>query len=64
MIGWLVLLSVLGVSLIPYQALNCNASEEGDLVLHCYFKTELTANLLTLTQASISVLIGPSCVFD
>lgn len=43
-----------------WLALNCNASEEGDPVLHCYFKTELTANLLTLTQASISVLIGPS----
>ncbi|KAG1765095.1 myosin class I heavy chain [Suillus occidentalis] len=43
-----------------WLVLNCNASEEGDPVLHCYFKTELTANLLTLTQASISVLIGPS----
>ncbi|KAG2350737.1 hypothetical protein BDR05DRAFT_943104 [Suillus weaverae] len=43
-----------------WLALNCNASEEGDPILHCYFKTELTANLLTLTQASISVLIGPS----
>lgn len=43
-----------------WLALNCNASEEGDPILHCYFKTELTANLLTLTQASINVLIGPS----
>lgn len=43
-----------------WLALNCNSSEEGDPVLHCRFKTELTANLLTLTQASISVLIGPS----
>ncbi|KAG0700660.1 P-loop containing nucleoside triphosphate hydrolase protein [Suillus ampliporus] len=43
-----------------WLALNCNASEEGDPVLHCHFKTELTANLLTLTQASINVLIGPS----
>ncbi|KAG2155515.1 myosin class I heavy chain [Suillus clintonianus] len=43
-----------------WLALNCNASEEGDPILHCHFKTELTANLLTLTQASINVLIGPS----
>ncbi|KAG1885548.1 P-loop containing nucleoside triphosphate hydrolase protein [Suillus subluteus] len=43
-----------------WLALNCNASEEGDPILHCYFKTELTANLLTLTQASINVLVGPS----
>lgn len=43
-----------------WLALNCNSSDEGDPVLHCRFKTELTANLLTLTQASISVLIGPS----
>ncbi|KAH7886055.1 P-loop containing nucleoside triphosphate hydrolase protein [Phlebopus sp. FC_14] len=39
---------------------NCNASEEGDPVIHCYFKTELVSNLLQLTQASINVLIGPS----
>ncbi|OAX40076.1 hypothetical protein K503DRAFT_28351 [Rhizopogon vinicolor AM-OR11-026] len=43
-----------------WLALNCNASEEGDPVLHCYFKTELTANLLTLTQAGMNVLIGPT----
>ncbi|KAG1754947.1 P-loop containing nucleoside triphosphate hydrolase protein [Suillus paluster] len=43
-----------------WLALNCNASEEGDPVLHCHFKTELTANLLTLTQAAINVVIGPS----
>ncbi|KAI9570317.1 P-loop containing nucleoside triphosphate hydrolase protein [Boletus coccyginus] len=39
---------------------NCNASEEGDPVLHCYFKTELVANLLQLTQASINVIAGPT----
>ncbi|KIJ66224.1 hypothetical protein HYDPIDRAFT_128865 [Hydnomerulius pinastri MD-312] len=39
---------------------NCSASEEGDPVLHCYFKTELVANLLQLTQAAISVVIGPA----
>ncbi|KAL4070693.1 myosin class I heavy chain [Scleroderma citrinum] len=38
---------------------NCNASEEGDPVLHCYFKTELAVHLLRLTQASINVTIGP-----
>ncbi|KAF9225527.1 myosin class I heavy chain [Gyrodon lividus] len=43
-----------------WLVLNCNTSEEGDPVLHCYFKTELVANLLQLTQASISVVIGPT----
>ncbi|KAF8560099.1 myosin class I heavy chain [Imleria badia] len=46
-----------------WLVLNCNASEEGDPVLHCYFKTELVANLLQLTQASISVLAGPTIEF-
>ncbi|KAI0033976.1 microfilament motor [Vararia minispora EC-137] len=39
---------------------NTNASEEGDPILHCYFKTELTAVLMQLTQASIQLLIGPT----
>ncbi|KIJ06891.1 hypothetical protein PAXINDRAFT_19902 [Paxillus involutus ATCC 200175] len=43
-----------------WLVLNCNASEEGDPVFHCYFKTELVTNLLQLTQASISVVIGPT----
>ncbi|KAF9245846.1 P-loop containing nucleoside triphosphate hydrolase protein [Melanogaster broomeanus] len=43
-----------------WLVLNCNASEEGDPVLHCYFKTELVANLLQLTQASINVVIAPT----
>lgn len=41
------------------KALNVNPCEEGDPVIRCYFKTELTANLLTLTNASIEVHIGP-----
>ncbi|KAJ3797917.1 P-loop containing nucleoside triphosphate hydrolase protein [Lentinula aff. detonsa] len=43
-----------------WVALNVNASEEGDPVFHCYFKTELAANLITLTNSSISLLIGPA----
>ncbi|KIK70640.1 hypothetical protein GYMLUDRAFT_65857 [Collybiopsis luxurians FD-317 M1] len=43
-----------------WMALNVNASEEGDPVFHCYFKTELAANLITLTSASIGLLIGPT----
>ncbi|KAN0100376.1 P-loop containing nucleoside triphosphate hydrolase protein [Tylopilus felleus] len=39
---------------------NCNASEEGDPVLHCYFKTELVTHLLQLTQASINVIVVPT----
>ena len=42
--------------------MNANASEEGDPIIHCYFKTELAAKLLQLTQASISMMIGPTCV--
>jgi myosin I len=43
-----------------WMALNVNASEEGDPVFSCYFKTELAANLLTLTQASISLHVAPT----
>ncbi|CAK5264269.1 unnamed protein product [Mycena citricolor] len=44
-----------------WMALNLSTvSEEGDPVFSCYFKTELSANLLTLTQASISLLIAPT----
>jgi myosin I len=45
------------------QCLNCNVSEEGDPIFSTYFKTELATNLLQLTQASISLLIGPTYVF-
>lgn len=62
MIGWLVPFVFCSMSLTLHQALNCNAPE-GDPILHCYFKTELTANLLTLTQAGMNVLIGPTYVF-
>ncbi|KAF5352449.1 hypothetical protein D9756_005904 [Leucocoprinus leucothites] len=41
--------------------LNTNTpSEEGDPVINCEFKTELTTHLMQLTQASISVIIGPT----
>src|SRR5882724_3559969 len=43
-----------------WMALNVAASEDGDPVFSCYFKTELTANLLTLTQASIALHIAPT----
>ncbi|KAI6012422.1 P-loop containing nucleoside triphosphate hydrolase protein [Pisolithus orientalis] len=43
-----------------WMVFNCNASEEGDPVVHCYFKTELVVQLLRLTQASINVSIGPT----
>lgn len=44
--------------------LNCNTSEEGDPVLHCYFKTELTVHLLRLTQATINATIGPTIEYS
>lgn len=44
------------------QCLNVNASEEGDPVFSCYFKTELATNLLQLTSASITLLVAPRYV--
>ncbi|OBZ80013.1 Myosin-1 [Grifola frondosa] len=40
--------------------LNFGVSDEGDAVISCVFKTELTTHLLELTQASITVLVGPT----
>ncbi|KAG8905402.1 class II myosin, partial [Tulasnella sp. 403] len=37
-----------------------NISEEGDPVLSCYFKTELTACLMQLTRAQIGLIISPT----
>ncbi|PBK76854.1 hypothetical protein ARMSODRAFT_1012068 [Armillaria solidipes] len=42
-----------------WMSLNVNASEEGDPVFSCYFKTELAANLMQLTHGSITLNIGP-----
>ncbi|KAJ7610778.1 P-loop containing nucleoside triphosphate hydrolase protein [Roridomyces roridus] len=47
-----------------WMCLNANSSEEGDPVFSCYFKTELAANLLTLTGASISVLVAPTIKYE
>ena len=44
------------------KALNLGATEEGDPILSCVFKTELITHMLRLTQGSINVLIGPTCV--
>ncbi|ESK92714.1 microfilament motor [Moniliophthora roreri MCA 2997] len=43
-----------------WVVLHGNVSEEGDPVFSCYFKTELVANLMTLTQGSINLQIGPT----
>ncbi|KAL6303973.1 P-loop containing nucleoside triphosphate hydrolase protein [Sparassis latifolia] len=42
-----------------WMALNCGITEEGDPLISCVFKTELTTHLMQLTQASISLVIGP-----
>lgn len=39
--------------------LNLGPTEEGDPIISCVFKTEMTTHLLRLTQASITVQIGP-----
>ncbi|KAJ7897177.1 P-loop containing nucleoside triphosphate hydrolase protein [Mycena olivaceomarginata] len=47
-----------------WMCLNGNTAEEGDPIFSCYFKTELAANLLTLTQASISLLVAPTMSYS
>ncbi|EPQ60451.1 myosin-1 [Gloeophyllum trabeum ATCC 11539] len=58
------LVTIKGISMSnlrdDWVALNTSASEEGDPVFSCLFKTELATHLLRLTQASINVLIGPT----
>ncbi|KAJ7492331.1 microfilament motor [Mycena latifolia] len=47
-----------------WMCLNGNTAEEGDPIFSCYFKTELAANLLTLTQASINFMIAPTMSYS
>ncbi|KAF7307172.1 Microfilament motor [Mycena indigotica] len=47
-----------------FLSLNGNISEEGDPIFSCYFKTELAANLLTLTGASITMMIAPTVAYN
>ena len=42
--------------------LNLGPTEEGDPVFSCVFKTELASTIITLTNASINLLIGPKFV--
>ena len=42
------------------KAITGNASEEGDPIISCVFKTELIAQLITLTQSNANLLIGPT----
>ncbi|KAF8921950.1 P-loop containing nucleoside triphosphate hydrolase protein [Mucidula mucida] len=43
-----------------WMCLNIGASEEGDPVFSCYFKTELAANLMQLSHGSITLNVGAS----
>ncbi|KAG6900504.1 class II myosin, partial [Termitomyces sp. T159_Od127] len=43
-----------------FMTLSGPVAEEGDPVFTCHFKTELVTHLLQLTQASITVLVGPT----
>lgn len=43
----------------PLQALNLGATEEGDPLISCVFKTELCTHMLQLTSGSINITIGP-----
>ncbi|KAI1793106.1 P-loop containing nucleoside triphosphate hydrolase protein [Ganoderma leucocontextum] len=47
-----------------WLALNLGATEEGDPILSCVFKTELITHMLRLTQGSINVLIGTTVDFN
>ncbi|GHJ90026.1 hypothetical protein NliqN6_6428 [Naganishia liquefaciens] len=62
------LVSIRSVSLSnmrdDWMALNVNVCEEGDPIITCVFKTELVSVLLTLTNASIGVNIGPTIEYN
>ncbi|KAJ7293040.1 P-loop containing nucleoside triphosphate hydrolase protein [Mycena rebaudengoi] len=62
----LVTIKSIGLSTLrdDWMCLNGNTAEEGDPIFSCYFKTELTANLLTLTQASIALMVAPTLAYS
>ncbi|KAJ7070755.1 microfilament motor [Mycena amicta] len=47
-----------------WMSLNGSIAEEGDPIFSCYFKTELAANILTLTGASINMIISPTVSYN
>ncbi|KAJ9092356.1 class II myosin [Naganishia friedmannii] len=62
------LVSIRSVSLSSmrddWMAFNVNVCEEGDPIITCTFKTELVSVLLTLSNASIGVNIGPTIEYN
>ena len=44
------------------KALNLGATEEGDPILSCVFKTELVTHILTATSGMTQVIISPTYV--
>ena len=42
-----------------YKALNVNASEEGDPIFTCNFKTEMMCVILTLTGGNMNIAVAP-----
>lgn len=42
------------------KAITSNASEEGDPIISCVFKTELITQLVKLTQSNANLVIGPT----
>ncbi|KZT08699.1 uncharacterized protein LAESUDRAFT_49979 [Laetiporus sulphureus 93-53] len=47
-----------------WMAFNLGATEEGDPLISCIFKTELITHLLRLTQGSINVTIAPMIEYN
>ncbi|KAL7285494.1 hypothetical protein ACG7TL_000591 [Trametes sanguinea] len=43
---------------------NLGPTEEGDPIISCIFKTELTTHILRLTQGSVNVVIGPVITYN
>ncbi|KAF8971711.1 myosin-1 [Flammula alnicola] len=43
-----------------WLVINANASEEGDPVISCVFKTELVTHLVKATNSNANLLIGPT----
>ncbi|KAF7302719.1 Microfilament motor [Mycena chlorophos] len=63
----LVTIKTIGMSNLRDDWMSLNGSgvtEEGDPIFSCYFKTELAANLMTLTGATISLLVGPTVSYN
>ncbi|KAI0778983.1 P-loop containing nucleoside triphosphate hydrolase protein [Trametes elegans] len=61
------LITIKSIAMSTYRddwlVLNLGPTEEGDPIISCVFKTELTTHILRLTQGSVNVLISPTITY-